>query len=202
MFQLFETFGRIPNSIVDSGPNMLRIKTGLPHEFLNAVFRARIPEQDPVSAINSALEIFRSDRTPMMWWVGPSTEPQHLGKFLENCGLAHAGDLSGMAIDLESLHVSPTVPRELSIEAVEDDETLDRWVRSWASAYEMPEAVLPVLLPLFRKVGFESGSTFRFYLENGKGTPSPRRPCFSAGALRASTLPSRPHTVTKASGWP
>src|SRR5207247_2991554 len=88
---------------------MLRIKTGLPHEFLNAVFRARIPEADPVSAINSALEIFRSDRTPMMWWVGPSTEPQHLGKFLVNCGLVQGGDLSGMAIDLESSHVRAEV---------------------------------------------------------------------------------------------
>jgi len=169
VFQLFETFGQIPNSIVESGPNMLRIKTGLPHEFLNVIFRARIPEEDPMSAINSALEIFRSDRTPMMWWVGPSTEPQHLGKFLENCGLVHAGDLSGMAIDLESLHVSPTVPRELSIEPVEDDETLERWVRSWASAYEIPEGVLPVLVPFFRKVGFESRSTFRFYLGEWKG---------------------------------
>src|SRR5206468_4810451 len=105
----------------------------------------------------------------LMWWVGPSTEPQHLGKFLENCGLVHAGDLSGMAIDLESLHVSPTVPRELSIEPVEDDETLERWVRSWASAYEIPEGVLPVLVPFFRKVGFESRSTFRFYLGEWKG---------------------------------
>src|SRR5204863_347048 len=95
----------------------------------------------------------------------------------------YSGDLSGMAIDLESLHVSPTVPRELSIEAVEDDETLDRWVRSWASAYEMPEAVLPVLLPLFRKVGFESGSTFRFYLGEWKGNAVATSTLFFGGGV-------------------
>ena len=171
MFRLYETLGQIPNSIVDSGPDMLRVKTGLPHEFLNAIFRARITEQRPEAAIRSALEIFRSDRTPVMWWVGPSTEPQHLGKFLENSGLAHAGDLSGMAIDLESLQVAPAIPRELSVEPVRDGSTLQTWLQSLAIGYEIPEAAISALFDFLSGFGFGSRSPFRHYLGSWKGHP-------------------------------
>src|SRR5207249_7229187 len=116
----------MPGAKVDSGPDMLRVKTGLPHELLNGIFRAHIPEDDPQAAIDAVLSDFLAERIPMMWWVGPSTEPRNLGTYLENCGLDHAGELSGMAIDLDALlsHLSP--PPELSIEPVRDEDTLDR----------------------------------------------------------------------------
>ena len=162
---------------------MLRVKTGLPHEFLNAIMRARIPETDPATAIDSALEIFRADGTPMMWWVGPSTEPSNLGKYLENCGLAHVGDLSGMAIDLESLQVTPAIPRELSIEPVRDAATLEMWTRALASDYDMPEAVLPVLLDFFEGFVQESKGPFHFYLGRWKGRPVATTTLFFGGGV-------------------
>ncbi|TLZ58190.1 MAG: hypothetical protein E6K15_01320, partial [Methanobacteriota archaeon] len=142
LFEFYGSYGRMPGARVDSRPDMLRVKTGLPHELLNGIFRARIPEENPQAAIDAVLSDFLSERIPMMWWVGPSTEPRNLGKYLEDSGLDHAGELSGMAIDLDALlaHLSP--PPELSIDPVRDEETLRIWLTALAVGYELPEAAV------------------------------------------------------------
>lgn len=161
----------MPNARVESRPDMLRVKTGLPHELLNGILRARIPEEDAEAAIHAALEDFLSEKIPMMWWVGPSTEPPHLGKYLENCGLVHAGEMSGMAIDLTSLEIQPSTPRELSIQPVRDEATLRMWLVPLAFGYQMPEAAALGLFEFMRVVGLGPGALFRNYLGRWKGHP-------------------------------
>jgi len=169
--EFYGSYGRMPGAKVDSGPDMLRVKTGLPHELLNGIFRAHIPEEDPRAAIDAVLSDFLSERIPVMWWVGPSTEPRNLGTYLESCGLDHAGELSGMAIDLEVLlgHLSP--PPELSIEPVRDEDTLRVWLTAFAAGYEMPEAAIRGLFDYFRSVGFGPNPLVRNYLGRWQGEP-------------------------------
>lgn len=171
LFELYRSFGRIPNARVESSPHMLRVKTGLPHERLNGILRARIPEDDAKAAIGAALEVFLSDKLPMMWWVGPSTEPPHLGKYLESCGLARAVEMTGMAIDLQSLHVQPSKPPELSIEAVRDEVTLRAWLAAVAAGYRMPEAAALGLFEFMRGFGFGRDAPFRNYFGLWNGHP-------------------------------
>jgi GNAT superfamily N-acetyltransferase len=161
----------MPKAVVHSSPETLRVKTGLPHEFLNAVLRAEITDSNPEAAIQSAVEEFRSDRIPFTWWVGPSTKPSDLGKYLENVGFAKTGDLSGMAIDLDSFLLSPAMPRELSIEPVRDAETLDRWMKPLAFGYEMPEAAATGVFDFLRGLGFGPDAPFRHFLGRWKGEP-------------------------------
>lgn len=171
LFELYETLGRMPNAVVHSSPQTLRVKTGLPHEFLNAILRAQISDPNPEAAIRSAIDEFRSDRTPITWWVGPSTTPRDLGKYLENHGFVKTSDLSGMAIDLDTFLLSPAMPRELSIEPVRDVETLEAWMRPFAFGYEMPEAAASGLFDFFRGLGFGPDAPFRHFLGRWKGEP-------------------------------
>src|SRR5437763_15051776 len=99
----------MPGAKVDSGPDMLRVKTGLPHELLNGIFRAHIPEDDPQATIDAVLADFLAERIPMMWWGGPSSVARTLATYLEDCGVDHAGELRGKARDLEAVlsHLSP-----------------------------------------------------------------------------------------------
>jgi GNAT superfamily N-acetyltransferase len=161
----------MPKAVVHSSPQTLRVKTGLPHEYLNAVLRAQISDPDPGPAIQSAVEEFRSDRVPFTWWVGPSTTPRDLGKYLENYGFAKTGELSGMAIDLETFLLSPAMPRELSIEPVRDAKTLEDWMAPFAFGYEMPEAAASGLSDFLRGLGFGPDAPFRFFLGRWKGEP-------------------------------
>ena len=161
----------MPGATVESRPDVLRVKTGLPHEWLNGIFRAHLPEEDPEPAIDAVLSEFRSDRIPVTWWVGPSTNPPNLGRFLEASGLNHAGEVSGMAIELDALLARLLTPRELSIEPVRDEETLEAWLTPLATGYELPEAAVRGLFDFFCTVGFGPSALFRNYLGRWKGDP-------------------------------
>jgi GNAT superfamily N-acetyltransferase len=161
----------MPNAVIHSSPQTLRVKTGLPHEFLNAILRADISDPDPEPAIVSAIDEFRSDRVPITWWVGPSTTPPDLGKHLQNWGFEKTGDLSGMAISLDTFLLSPALPRELSIEPVRDVETLETWMEPFAFGYEMPKAAARGLFDFLRGLGFGPDAPFRHFLGRWKGEP-------------------------------
>jgi GNAT superfamily N-acetyltransferase len=172
LFDLYRTLGRMPNAWVDSRPDMLRVKTGLPHEVLNGIFRARIPEDRPEKAIRAALEDFVSERVPMLWWVGPSSEPAHLGKYLESCELVLAKELSGMAINLDALEPSPSMPWELSVERVRDEAAVRDWLIPIASEFELSEAASEGLLHFLRTAAVGPRPSLRLYLGRWKGQPA------------------------------
>lgn len=165
---LYATFARIPQARVEHGPDMMRVITGLPHELLNGIFRPRLREDGIGTAIDEAMEEFRALELPMMWWTGPSTRPLHLGKYLENCGLAHVGDLIGMAADLHALNELPS-PSGLSVRPVQDEATLRTWLAPFAFGFELPESAALALFDLF--LGFGQDSPFRQYLGRWKGHP-------------------------------
>lgn len=171
MFGLYAAFGRIPHARVELYPDMMRLITGLPHELLNGIFRAQLPEHDVGARIEDALADFRSAGLPMIWWTGPSTVPPHLGKHLEAYGLVHAGDLTGMAVDLADWDGGLPVPPELEIEAVRDVGSLRDWMAPLAFGFELPEAAALALFDLFLGYGFDTDSPFRHYLGRWKGHP-------------------------------
>jgi GNAT superfamily N-acetyltransferase len=171
LFELYRTLGRMPKAWVDSRPDILRVKTGLPHEALNGIFRARIPENRPDIAIRAALEDFVSERVPVLWWVGPSSEPAHLGKVLENCQLVRANELSGMAIDLDDLEPSPSMPWELSVERVRDEAGVRDWLIPLATEFGLPETASRGLFQFLRGAAVGPDALFRLYLGRWKTQP-------------------------------
>jgi GNAT superfamily N-acetyltransferase len=169
LFELYRALGRMPNAWVDSGPDMLRVRTGLPHEALNGIFRARIPDHGSGQAIRAALQDFLSDRVPMLWWVGPSTEPACLGKSLEASGLVRVKELSGMAIDLDALEPTPSMPWELSVERVRDESGVRAWLIPIATEFGLPEAATTGLFHFLRTAALGADAPFRLYLGRWKG---------------------------------
>jgi GNAT superfamily N-acetyltransferase len=169
LFELYRALGHMPGAWVESGPDMLRVKTGLPHEALNGIFRARIPERGSGTAIRAALRDFLSDRVPMLWWVGPSTEPAHLGRRLEASGLVRVKELSGMAIDLDALEPTPSVPWELSVERIRDEAGVRAWLIPIATEFGLPEAATSGLFHFLRTAALGPNAVFRLYLGRWQG---------------------------------
>jgi GNAT superfamily N-acetyltransferase len=171
LFDLYRALGRMPNAWVDSRPDMLRVRTGLPHEVLNGIFRARLPERDSGSAIRAAVQDFVSERIPVLWWVGPSSEPAHLGADLEDCGLVRVKELSGMAIDLDALEPMPSMPWGLSIEHVRNEEAIHDWLVPIAAEFGLPKAATMGLVQFLSTAAVGPGALFRLYLGRWKGEP-------------------------------
>jgi len=171
LFGLNAALAGIPRARVDHNPRMMRVRTGLRHELMNGIFRAQLPLDGIDASIRDALEDFRSRELPMIWWTGPSTEPPELGKYLEHAGLVHAGDLTGTAVDLDSLPESVPTPDDLTIEAVRDERTLRTWIAPVAFGYEFPQAAALALFNLFDGFGFDPDAPFQHYLGRWKGHP-------------------------------
>ena len=171
LFGLYATFDRIPGARVDHEPHLMRVCTGLPHELLNGIFRAQFRADDIDGSIDEAIEDFRSRELPMVWWTGPSSKPPELGKYLENMGLAHVGELTGTAVDLDTLPETIPASDELTIEVVRDEQTLMAWLGPVAFGYEFPEPVALALFDLFHGFGYDADAPFQHYLGRWKGHP-------------------------------
>lgn len=171
LFELYLALGRMPNAQVDSRPDLLRVRTGLPHELLNGIFRARLEDDNLDATIRTALEDFLVERIPVTWWIGPLTQPADLDRHLARHGLVRTGELSGMAIDLDSIDVPPAIPRELSIEPVRDESRLAAWTEAHAVANQMPREASQGLFDFFRSVGFAPTTPFRHYVGRWMGQP-------------------------------
>lgn len=161
LFQFFRLFGRWSRAEVHDNPDMLWTITDIPFPMFNSVCRARLP--DPDGAIEAAMARCRRRNVPMMWWTGPSTQPPELGIALEGFGFTR-DEAIGMAADLRSLPRDVSVPPGLIIQRVADIDSMKKWCRVLCVGFEMPDLVGEAFLDFFRRIGFDSQSTFRHYI--------------------------------------
>jgi len=167
--------------------------TGIPLTGFNVVGRARFTPDKVDAKIEETLAHFRSRRVPMLWAVGPSTQPTDLGGRLEAHGLTHAGHDLAMAGDLLMLNEELPQPPTMTVECVSDLEMLRAWAQVWGAGFEMPDSASRALFDVEAKVGLENLPR-RFYLGFLRGEPVATSLLFLgagvAGIYGVTTLPS------------
>ena len=108
-----------------------RVFTGVPSPSRNRVFLTHLTPDNLDEKIRETIQYFKSREMPFSWWVGPTSKPLDLGHHLENHGLTHESSTRTgrpcMAVELESLNEGLPKPSGLTIELVEDVETLRNW---------------------------------------------------------------------------
>jgi GNAT superfamily N-acetyltransferase len=161
LFEFFKLFEQWPRSEVHDSPDMLWTITDIPFPFFNSVLRARL--SDPNAGIKAAMARCKRRNVPMLWWIGPSTQPPELGIALEAFGFTDE-EAVGMAADLRSLPREVSVPPRFVIQRVEDSETMKTWCRVVCTGFEMPDPLGEPLLDLFGSIGFGSQSTICHYI--------------------------------------
>jgi ribosomal protein S18 acetylase RimI-like enzyme len=117
----------LPGAELYDQPDLVWVATDIPFPPFNGVVRARLPPETIRPTITTTLQHFARRHVPMLWLVGPSTQPSDLGTHLIEFGLTHMADDPGMAIDLHALPVDLPVPTGFTCEAVEDLATLRAW---------------------------------------------------------------------------
>jgi ribosomal protein S18 acetylase RimI-like enzyme len=124
---LWRSYSHLAGAELYDQPDLVWVATDIPFPPFNGVVRARLQPETIRPTITTTLQRFARRHVPMLWLVGPSTQPSDLGTHLIGFGLTHMADDPGMAIDLHALPVDLPVPTGFTCEAVEDLRTLRAW---------------------------------------------------------------------------
>jgi GNAT superfamily N-acetyltransferase len=124
---LWRSYSRLPGAELYDHPDLFWVATDVPFPPFNGVVHARLQPPTIVPTITSTLQHFARHHVPMLWLVGPSTQPSDLGTHLIGHGLTHMADDPGMAIDLHTLPMDLPLPTGFTSESVDDIGTLRTW---------------------------------------------------------------------------
>ena len=184
-----KAWSRWPGMELYEDADMIWTRTDIPFAVFNNVFRARLSPNGIEAAIDTAVARFAERNVPMLWWIGPSAEPENLVTHLEARGFVHGFEAAGMAVDLSCLADGPSGPRHLEIEEVRDFETLGTWCAVMAPVYEFPGFALEPWLDMYASLGLGADRPYRHYIARLKGIPvATASAFFGAGVVGISNV--------------
>lgn len=139
--------------------------------FFNSVLRTQVAPSQTERCIEVMMERAGSRKVPMMWWVGPSTEPAGLGASLEAKGFTRLAQMPGMAMDLSALNENFPSPNGFLIEPVRDLDMLKSWADVVAVTSGFPDLVKESWLKIHAAIGVGSQQPLLHYLARRDGIP-------------------------------
>ncbi len=163
LVNFFKLQGQFPRAKVYTDETLTWFLTRIPSPMCNGVLRTHLTADNLNKKIRTILEPFKSDRVPMMWVTGSSTQPTDLGNHLEAHGLTHVEDWTGMALDVTKLNRLFRRPFGLTIEPINDLETLKQWMQAVAISFGLSDAVAEKCVEGFASFGIGEGSPLRYY---------------------------------------
>ncbi len=138
LFALFRALAALPGAELVEGERMSYHYTGYPAPIFNAVWRAHLaPEQiDP--AIDEALRWFQAKGAPLAsWWFSEhSAPPPGLFERLEAHGFELDYAVPTLALDLDTIPTTLSLPDGFTIVEARDARALDDWAAALFGAYE------------------------------------------------------------------
>jgi GNAT superfamily N-acetyltransferase len=166
--------------------------TDIPFPAFNMVLRARL--SDPNSAVEAVITRARQRNVPLLWWIGPSTQPSDLGDTLATFGFI-GEEAVGMAVDLYSLPEYMAKPQGLVIERVDDTKNMEKYNRTARVCFEIPDFAGDALLDRWKNRGLDSQFIFRAYVGLLNGEPVATSSMFLgagvAGIYSIGTIPEK-----------
>ncbi len=151
---IYSTIGEVCESV-----DIQWMITSIPFPLFNSVFPARLAPNHINSAVQSIIMRARARDVPVLWWIGPQTQPADLGQYLEASGFTCVERAPGMAADLMALNEDWASVPGLDIRRVSDADTLREWCQVSVKGFEMP--------------GFVTGAFFDFINCLGTGLCGP-----------------------------
>ncbi len=126
--------------------------------------------------VDAAVRLIRADaetrQVPVLWWVGPSTQPSNLGARLEKSGFMVDEDSPGMAVKLGELNESLPVPDGLQVQHVSSDDEMQEWCLTMARGFEAPASKVDFMVESWYEfMRIVESSSLRAYLARLDGRP-------------------------------
>ena len=112
----------------------------VPIALFNSIVETRLQPDQVEAAIEAITTDARRRKVPLLWWIGPSTQPADLGTQLESHGFIIDENSPGMAVELTSLNESLPVIDGLTIKRVDNDAARWEWIRTMGQGFEVPKS--------------------------------------------------------------
>jgi GNAT superfamily N-acetyltransferase len=154
------------------GPELKWTYTGGPA--LNRVFGARFDAGEVDERVAGVLAKYRGWGVPVIWMLGPSTQPVNLGGHLERHGWVRSYDWVGMALELGAPPENAGLPAGLTIRDVDDEESLRMWTHVGSPPATQPSLARDCFHRSFANLGFGQPSRWRYFLGLVDGKPVAR----------------------------
>jgi GNAT superfamily N-acetyltransferase len=131
-------FAKLGEFHVNNPPGVKRSITDLPMALFNSIMDARLEPAQVEPAVQVIIEDARCRKVPVIWWVGPSTQPSDLGERLEELGFLHDEEVPAMGVDLLQINeLTPVVPG-LVVEPARADDSWEVWCQVMAVGFDVP----------------------------------------------------------------
>jgi GNAT superfamily N-acetyltransferase len=131
-------FGKLGESYIDNPVGIKRSLTNIPIALFNSVMGAQLETGQVDAIIQSIISDAGARRVPLLWWIGPSTRPTDLGRYLEKYAFTLDDQGPGMAVELAKMIAKRPEPVNSSIQLAQDDSALQQWCRTMAAGFEAP----------------------------------------------------------------
>lgn len=188
----WSVYGRAPGRDLYVSDGLVRITTRVPHPLLNGIFSSQLTPASADATIQATCDYYAAQDLPMLWWVGPNTQPDDLAERLVRAGFTRADELPMMAIDLQSMKAEPTPPN-VTIKQVESEEELRVWSRILTDTFSLAGTGQNSFEELEHSLGLEQdGRRYRFiaYLhDQAVATSALFAEAGVAGIYNVATLP-------------
>jgi GNAT superfamily N-acetyltransferase len=145
--------------------------TNMPDHFMNLVVCTELPKDGVDELIDNALNHFRSLNIRRLSWLAEEgVQASRIKKYLDARGLYLKESFAvEMAADLTKLRENIPTHNDLRIIAVEDDETLKKWIHVASIGFGISSEVEDVWYDFFAEAAFEY--PFKTYLALLNGRP-------------------------------
>jgi hypothetical protein len=171
----FAYLGTAPLATARTDDEIAWCVSGIPIAEYNVITRFRMPDATPSEHVRERVQqtiaVFAAAGVGLHWWLGPSTRPSDLGRYLREAGLDSIGQSPGMATELDALAAPADVPAGVRIERVGDERALRRWVEVAGAGYGEPNEVLAARLAAHAALGVADDLPLQRYLALLDGEP-------------------------------
>jgi len=189
LLKYYQYLSRSDNIELYDNPKLTRFFTGIPHPFMNGIFCKHLSSFD---TIEDPLNLLKSRKISFLCWIGSAAQSADWETQLPAYGLVYDKNYACMAADLQALNEEFTVPANLTIEPVSDQEILKHWVNSALIGFGLPSNSGNTCFNLFVDLGFDM--PFRNYLGLIDGKPVATSQLFLAagvaGIFWVTTIPA------------
>lgn len=167
--QYYANFRHLPGATLVETEHVRLVMTRHMIDLFNGVLWANFQTPTIEEQIEAALEPFKRHNLPLLWHIGPSTQPDDLGRHLLRHGIRHVEDEPGMAVDLYAANVDHVPVAGLAIVPVKDRAALRQWIDVWA--FPLSEDGKQRLADVYAQLGFDPHRPLRHYLGMLDGEP-------------------------------
>lgn len=163
------SYARLPGAVLHDDAESAWVEAQVPGATFNSIVRARFQPEQVDRQIEKVLDHFRRRSLPVVWHIGPASEPADLGEALLCHGLTFMEEEPGMALEIEKMDIASAAPAELTIEPVRDEAGLREWIDTWL--FRVPAKIRDAQFQARRMLWLEPERPMHCFLGTWNGAP-------------------------------